>query len=97
MIYRNSKVWSVISVALEEKYGIGEFRKLGQRQGVEALMGRVCMGYLVVGLLGKLGVEAEVKSWAVGMTWGTLPLNEDNLKIVPYAQAKCFHLGLFNF
>ena len=68
-------MWTVLSVALDEKYGIGEFRKLGsQRQAIDALMDRICVEYLVLGLVDRLGVEVEVKSWANGMTWGTLPL-----------------------
>lgn len=97
MIYRNSKVWTVLSVALDEKYGISEFRKLAsQRQTIEALMGRVNVQYLVLGLLERLGVEVEVKSWANNMTWGTLPLTEDNLNLEPYSRSSCYALGLFN-
>ncbi len=51
-------MWTVLSVALDEKYGIGEFRKLGsQRQAIDALMGKICVEYLVLGLVDRLGVE----------------------------------------
>ncbi len=87
----------MLSVALDEKYGISDFRKMGsQREGIDALMGRVCVEYLVLGLMDRLGVEMEVKSWSNGMTWGTLPLTQDNLCLTVHPESECYPLSLFN-
>jgi hypothetical protein len=56
LLYKNSKVWTVLATALNEKYGIDEFKKLGPGAVVNALTKKVSLTYLVLNLLDKLGV-----------------------------------------
>lgn len=97
LLYRNSKVWTVIVVALEEKYGVGGFAEAsnGQRHAVEVLVGKVCVQGLVRGLMEGLGVDARVEAWSTSTTWSTLPVDEDHLSILPYPQVTCYPLSVF--
>lgn len=97
LLYRNSKVWTVIAVALEEKYGVGGFAKAsnGQRHVVEVLVGKVSVEGLVRGLMDRLGVEAGVEAWSASTTWSTFPVDEDHLSILPYPQVTCYPLSVF--